>query len=173
MEKMTILIISLIVFAGSGLLHVVAQGMPGSGQGAQFDLNITNIAFSDDNPMEGDEVTITATLVNNGTRAVEDVTVNFQLDQQAIGNVTGISIGAGETRDASIAWTAEKWGHSVTGVVIMGGNPLMNTALTVEIEVQAEPIGDTASLFLVLGILALFIIAAIITPSIWFRIRPR
>ena len=107
MEKMTILIISLIVFAGSGLLHVVAQGMPGSGQGAQFDLNITNIAFSDDNPMEGDEVTITATLVNNGTRAVEDVTVNFQLDQQAIGNVTGISIGAGETRDASIAWIAK------------------------------------------------------------------
>jgi hypothetical protein len=153
---------------------VSAQGGPGSGQGAQFGLNVTDISFSDDYPMEGDEITITATLENSGSRAVDNVTVNFQLDQQrAIGNVTGISIGAGETDNVSITWTAEKWDHSITGMVLMGGTPLMDSVLTVAIEVQAEPIGDTAPLFLTLGIIALIIILAIIAPSIWFRIRPR
>jgi hypothetical protein len=174
MGKITILILSLIVFVVYGLTLVSAQGIPGSGQGAQLGLNVTGISFSDDNPIEGDEITITATLSNIGIRTVDNVAVNFQLDQQqAIGNITGISIGAGETENVSITWTAEKWDHSITGMILMGGTPIMDSALTVLLEVQAEPIGDTTSLFLTLGIIILIIILAIFAPSIWFRIRTR
>ena len=75
--------------------------------------------------------------------------------------------------NVSITWTAEKWDHAVTGMVIMGQAPLMDTTLTVEIEVQAESIGDTRSLILTLGVIMLVVIAAIVAPSIWFRIEKR
>jgi hypothetical protein len=58
-------------------------------------------------------------------------------------------------------------------MILMGGIPLVDSVLTVLIEVQAEPIGDTMSLFVTLGAILSVMIAAIITPSIWFKIRPR
>jgi len=172
--KTTILILLLIVFVGHGLILVSAQGGSGSGQVAQIGLNVTSISFSNDNPMEGQQITITATLFNTGSRAVDNATINFQMDQQqAIGNVTGISIGAGETENVSITWIAEKWDHAITGMILIAGTPLINSVLTVGIEVRAEPIGDTTSIFLTLGAIVLIVVAAIITPSIWFKIRPR
>jgi hypothetical protein len=58
-------------------------------------------------------------------------------------------------------------------MILMGGIPLVDSALTVLIDVQAEPIGDTSSLFVTLGAILLVVLLAIITPSIWFKIKPR
>ena len=58
-------------------------------------------------------------------------------------------------------------------MILIAGTPLINSVLTVGIEVRAEPIGDTTSIFLTLGAIVLIVVAAIITPSIWFKIRPR
>jgi len=168
------LVLSLIFLVGAGLPQAVAQSTPRSSHGAQSGLNITQVTFSDDNPMEGEEITITATLTNNGSSTVDNVTVSFQVDQRdVIGNVSGITIGPDEARDASIRWVAEKWDHAIAAVVLVDGAPLMDVAQTAEIAVRAEPIGDIQSLFLALGIIMLTVVAAVMAPSIWSRIWKR
>ena len=172
MRPYTILALSLVFLAASGFQQAVAQGIPGGSQGAQSGLNLTEITLSDENPMEGEEVSISVVLTNGGPRSIDNVTVSFQLDSRdIIGNVAAITIEVDESKVIAIPWIVEKWDHVVTGMIIMNGAPLMDRTVSAEIAVRAEPIGDVQSLFLTLGFIMLAVIAVIVAPSIWFRIR--
>ena len=172
MRPYTILALSLVFLAASGFQQAVAQGIPGGGQGGQSGLNLTGITLSDENPMEGEEVSISVVLTNGGPRSIDNVTVSFQLDSRdTIGNVTAITIEVNESKVITVPWIAEKWDHVVTGMIIMNGAPLMDRTVSAEIAVGAEPIGDVQSLFLTLGFIMLAVIAVIVAPSLWFRIR--
>jgi hypothetical protein len=163
-----VLVLSLMMLVAVGFAQIPGQGVPGAASG----LKVTKVGFSDGAPMEGDEITIYAQLRNDGTRPIVNTTVSFLLDQaREIGNVSGITMGPGETRNLSITWMAEKWEHNMTAVLVMGGVPLMDTAASALVDVRAEPIGDTPSLLLALGVIALVIFGSVAAPSLIYRMR--
>ena len=73
------------------------------------DLAVTNIAFSNPQPTEGDTVTINATIGNNGTANAADVIVQFFDGTPANGtqigaNQTIATLNAGENGTVSVVW---------------------------------------------------------------------
>ena len=166
-NKMIITILACAIIPG--ITYVVSQG---SGMQAQsMNLNITNITFSDNEPVEGEEIEITAILVNSEFRRLSNISVEFKLDNSELGNVTDIILEPNESRNISITWKAENWEHNVNAMVRMGGIPLVNTMTGREIYVEAKPIGDQSSLVYVLILIVLVVLVTAITPSIITRIK--
>ncbi|MEW5936403.1 MAG: CARDB domain-containing protein [Candidatus Thermoplasmatota archaeon] len=131
------------------------------------DIKITNITFSDDTPVEGEEITIYATVLNNDSMPVGNVTITFYVDSKALGNATDITIKANESIISNITWVAEKWTHNISVMASIGDAQLMNTRIGKEIYADARPIGDTRSLVLALIIIFIIVIGTSFIPSIW------
>ena len=71
------------------------------------DLAVTNIAFSNPQPIEGEAVTINATVHNNGTANAADVTVQFFDGTPANGTQIGTdqtiaTLNAGENKTGAL-----------------------------------------------------------------------
>jgi hypothetical protein len=84
------------------------------------DLAVTNIAFSNPQPIEGEAVTINATIDNLGTANAADVTVQFFDGTPANGtqigtNQTIATLNAGENETVSVVWdsTGEAGDNSI------------------------------------------------------------
>ena len=83
------------------------------------DLSINEIAFSDNSPTGGDEITITAEVANDGgTSGLITVTTNvsFYYDGSFIAKET-ITIPGGNTADAETEWTAVGGTHRIKVIV--------------------------------------------------------
>jgi subtilase family serine protease len=73
-------------------------------------LNANEVEFSMDEPIQGQEISITALIHNTGQAEAQDVFITFMEDSTFIGNSTITSIPGGDTRGATVQWTPEKAG---------------------------------------------------------------
>lgn len=77
------------------------------------DLLANNIGISPSPAFDGEEVTFTAYVVNNGSDAQTDVVVDFTIDGSSIGTQTIAAIASGVTENASITWAATQGTYNV------------------------------------------------------------
>jgi hypothetical protein len=129
-------------------------------------LGVDNITFSEEEPLEGETLTIWARIVNNDTLPVANLTVHFLLDQDEIGNATALSLEPRSAFDAELDWIAEKWTHAVTVTVDVGGQPIPGAMATRMITVKAEPVGDVPTLLYMLGSILAVLVGITLAPSI-------
>lgn len=135
--------------------------------GLQPDVKITGITFSNDNPEEDEEITISATVWNNNTMNITNVTITFSYDTTAIGNITNLLIGAKENMTINVTWKAVKWNHEISVMVSIDGMPLKDSMMSKEITVNAKPMGNVLSLVIALMIVFIIITGTITIPGIW------
>jgi len=131
-------------------------------------VHVSDMEFSNTEPIEGQEIVIRVTLFNNNSTAISNLTVVFFVDGEDIGNISGISLEAYETRVLEQEWTAEGGTHNVTVMIQIGGEPIPTPTYSEEITVA---IGDITSLLLVLAVIVLLILGTALTPAILDRIR--
>ncbi len=135
---------------------------------AQPGVHVSDIEFSNTEPIEGEEIAIRVTLFNNNSTAISNLTVVFFVDGEDIGNISGISLEAYETRALEQEWTAEGGTHNVSVMMQIGGEPIPTPTYSEEITVT---IGDITSLLLVLAVIVLVILGTAMTPAILDRLR--
>jgi len=136
-------------------------------------IKITSIAFSDDEPVEGEEITIFATVLNNDSMPVSNITITFYVDFKAIGNVTDVTIKSNESIIVNITWVAEKWDHNISAMLSIGNAPLLNTQTGKDISVKVEPIGDISSLVYALILIMTVVFGTAVVPSIFEKLKTK
>jgi hypothetical protein len=129
-------------------------------------LEITEISFSDDDPLEDDEITIFATISNTGPVNISNITISYYVDFEVIKNITNYEIGGNESHTINITWKAEKWTHNITVMLTIDDTPLKDTSLSKYISVEAKPIGDFITLVAALILIFVIVSVIVILPSI-------
>ncbi|PTD93345.1 hypothetical protein C9439_08005 [archaeon SCG-AAA382B04] len=125
---------------------------------------VEEVQFSDKEPMEGDNITIGATINNTIPQSFDNLTIIYYVDNIEIGNITGIKMNASASKTFNITWEAKEGNHGISAV--LKGNTIQNNKESKELYVEPEPIGDIFSLILSLGIIILIILGVIIIQSI-------
>lgn len=77
------------------------------------DLSAESLTISPSSVFDGDEVTFTANVINEGSDAQTDVVVDFTVDGLSIGTQTIASIASGATESVSVTWTAAQGSYEV------------------------------------------------------------
>jgi hypothetical protein len=85
-------------------------------------LLITDISFSKNTPMDGENITITATIFNKGHNKAFFFTVKFFDKDQMIGEYEIDILPIGERKDVNINWVSTKGTHEIKGTVPRNGN---------------------------------------------------
>jgi len=135
---------------------------------AQTDIKITDVTFSNDEPVEGEEITVYATVLNNESIRVSNITIQFfimsEIEQRKIMNLT---LEAKESLTVNITWIAKKWEHTVmVGVSIVEDTILMGSMMEKKIWVEAKPVGDLPTLGLALMAIFAIVLGATCIPSV-------
>ncbi len=139
-----------------------AQLPPGAG------INISSITLSNNKPTSGDNVVITATIVNANPVPIQNATASFIAGQKIVDNVT-FSLPASGTGNASANWTASTAALTITVIIYV--NALPATSRTIGVNVTGKPVGDV---FLPsVALLAVFatIFIALVVPSVLSKLR--
>ena len=165
----THLVLAIILATVLLAVPVALAATPGDGQ-PPFDISVTEVRIDVEEPMQDDEVNVTATVLSNMTFTIDYATVVFLVDQQEIGNVTNITLQPGEPEGATIVWVATAGTHVVTAIVSYNGVPLPDSGASIEVYVEAKPVGDVATLLYGLLAIALVVLGMAIVPSIIFRL---
>lgn len=152
-----------------GLLFV--SSTTGQDGGSQPDITVKDIQFSGEELMEGDNIMISASIYNNGSRQIDDLTMIYKVDNIEIVNITGIRVNGSATKTINISWEAKKGNHDVSVVVEYKGKPIQEGRMSKELYVEPEPIGDIFSLMFSLGMIILVIFSVIIMQSIRKSVR--
>jgi hypothetical protein len=90
------------------------------------DLKVTAVELSTDDITDGDKVTITATVENNGDADASDITVTFYDGDKEIGEKTINSLETNSSTDITLSWEPDMGDHS----------------LRVEVDISDEDITD-------------------------------
>jgi len=172
-RSMTAPAVALILLLLTVLLAMpVAMADNGGGQPPQMDISITDIGLSDPEPVQDDEVTVTATVVSNMTGPIHNVTVVFSVNRQVVGNVSGLTLMPGTPLEASINWTASTGINLVTAKVVVQGMPLDDSTASIEVYVEPKPVGDVSTLLYALLAIAIVVLGMAMGPSILSRLMP-
>ncbi len=131
------------------------------------DIIVEDILLSDEEPMEGDNITISALIRNNESEPMDNVSMIFYVDNFELGNITGIRLNANESKWYNISWEAQAGDHDVSVVLKYKGMMIQLDKLSKEVSVEPEPIGDVYSL---LGAFVV-ILSAIFTTMMVHSIR--
>jgi len=140
-----------------------AQGPGGSGLP---DVKIKNMSFSNDNPNENDLITITVIVWNNSSKNLTGLTVTFSYDGTNITTVKNISVAANSTTSVPITWKAVKWTHTMAAVVGTEKAVFPKSAISRDLKVNANPIGDPWTILGALIAVLITIIIAVAFPAI-------
>jgi hypothetical protein len=111
------------------------------------DLRVTNITTSNNRAREGDRVTVTATVTNDGDADAGPSMTEFRLDNTTIlGQVATLGIAAGQVRDVSVQWDtrAVQGEHTLyatadAGLAVAESNE-QNNSLTLTVTVQGNKV---------------------------------
>ncbi|MBU4189657.1 MAG: hypothetical protein KJ886_01490 [Candidatus Thermoplasmatota archaeon] len=166
-KKLTYLAVTLTILF---TIMIVSTNTAGQGYGMSPDVKVINIMFSNDNPLEGEEVNITAVIWSNSTT---NVTIIFLCDMSPIGNQTNLTIEAGKNITVNITWKAIRWNHEISVMVNIDNVPLKNSTLSKNISVRAKEIGNIPIVILALFVIVVVIIVIAITPSLYERLSSR
>ena len=142
----------------------------GGGPPPQMDISVTEVRIDVEEPMQDDEVNVTATVLSDMLFPLANITVVFLVDQQEIGNVTDITLQPGVPEEVTIVSVTTAGTHVVTAIVSVNGIPLQESAASIEVYVEAKPVGDVATLLYGLLAIALVVLGMAIVPSIIFRL---
>ncbi len=165
------LLFALVLFM-SLLITPIVEGQSG-GQGPSFgpDIKVEKLEFSNDEPLEDDEITINATVRNNGSVPVQNFTLVYLVDNMEIGNVSGIALEAGESNTYEISWDAEAGIHNVSAVLKYNDEMLPESSASKELSVEPKPVGDVSSLLISLGVIVLAVILTNLFYSVFKALR--
>jgi len=119
----------------NGEEYYMVSGVNGSGGGEatwierlDLALSASDILFSNDNPILGENVTISATIHNIGEANADNAFVAFYDGEPETGTIIGwdtIDVPAGGTTDASVIWNAATAGtHEIYVLAQVAGFPL-------------------------------------------------
>lgn len=166
-------VIIALTFSAALMTIPLISAEKGGKQVSAPDIKITNISFSDDEPVESEEITIFVTVLNNDSMSVSNITITFYVDFKAIGNVTDITIKANESIIVNITWVAEKWDHSISAMLSSGNVPLLDTLISKDVSVEAKPVGDISSLVYALIFIMMVVFGTIVVPSIFEKVKTK
>ncbi|MFW5945483.1 MAG: CARDB domain-containing protein [Candidatus Natronoplasma sp.] len=141
------------------------------GAASQQEIIVEDIQLSDEEPMEGDNITISAQILNNGSKQVKNVTMIYYIDDFEIGNITGIQLNASQSKGKNISWEAQAGDYEVSVRISVGGKMIPDSKVSKEVSVEPEPIGDVYSLLVSFVVILLMILTTIIIHSIRKSIR--
>lgn len=144
----------------------------GGGPPPKMDIYVTGIELSNVEPLQDDEVNVTATVLSNMTAPVSNVTVVFSVNMRAIGNVSNLTLMPGTPLEVSTVWVANTGTQVVNATVFMGGVALRDSTYSVEVYVEAKPVGDVPTLLCGLLAIALVVLGVAIAPSLISRLMP-
>ena len=136
-------------------------------------INVTNISFSNNNPKEGQNVTIFVVISNNGTSDVVGVSLTIAYDTTNITTKRDITVPANGTYMVNVTWKAIKFSHVIVAIPILQGVLLTNAKHTEPITVAANPIGNAYVVFAALMLVLLVFLAAVAAPSVWEHMRKK
>ena len=77
------------------------------------DLTVQNIALSPENPQEGDEVTLTVTIKNQGSGKADYFYVAYYIDERYLSSAYVIPLDPGGTYNKTFTWAAEAGTHTI------------------------------------------------------------
>lgn len=169
-KKLMGLMITLTIFF---TIVIVSTSAADQGQGMSPDVKVINIMFSNDNPLEGEEININATIRSNSTMNVTNVTVIFLCDMFPIGSKTNLTIEVGKNIAVNITWKAIKWNHEISVMVNIDNVPLKNSTLNKNISVRAKEIGNIPIVILALFVIFVVIIVIAISPGLYEHFSSR
>ena len=138
------------------------------------DFIIMDITFSSNTPTDGDHITITAILKNNGTDVAGTVEVAFYYDSNKIGSKNYGPLNPGNSTDVTMGWTAVKGTHQMK--VVADPNAKVNemneenNAMTVPLKVKEKP-GGLGGNTAVLLIAAVVVVIAVALVAVMFMRR--
>lgn len=170
-KKKTLVTMFIMALALSAILGAIPSAS--AQEDAPLDIQV-NITLSNDKPMEGEEITIYVTVLNNESMRLDNLTINI-FHGENIENATRmlVTLDAKESVTVNTTWVTEKWGQSVAVIVGIGDDNalLLNTMAFKEIWVEENPIGDIPTLIfaLVLIIVAIFVIAMVPSLLEWLK----
>ena len=136
-------------------------------------IKVTNISFSNDNPKEGQNVTITVVIFNNGTGDVLNVSLTIAYDRTNIATIHNLTVPSHGNRTVEVTWKAIKFTHVMSAIPSLQGVPLTNAGMTKELAVAATPIGNAYVVFAALVVVLLVFLAAVAAPSVWEHMRKK
>jgi hypothetical protein len=160
----------LAIILATVLLAVPAALADNGGGPTQWDISVTEVRIDVEEPMQDDEVNVTATVLSDMLFPVANVTVVFLVDQKEIGNVTDITLQPGVPEEATTVWVTTAGTHVVKAIVSLNGTPLPDSDSSIEVYVEAKPVGDVATLLYGLLAIALVVLGMATVPSILFRL---
>lgn len=92
------------------------------------DLKANSVSVSPAAIREGDNVTITASVLNNGSNSQSNILVDFKVDGTSIGTETVASISSGATQTAQKTWVATAGNHTISFELATDDDNANNTA---------------------------------------------
>jgi subtilase family serine protease len=133
------------------------------------DLDITALTFSNDKPVEGDNVKVTATVKNIGNDSVENFNVAFYFGSTKFTTVKAGPLPAGNQTEVAVDWKAVKGTHEMKAVADPDNKVAEvneeDNALTVPLTVKEKPGAvDSTSVML---IVAVVVVAVAAVAVIW------
>lgn len=131
------------------------------------DVTITNMTFSDIEPKEGDNITISVTVRNNESFPVTDLTirlVNLRLEQDI--SEKQVSLEENDEKTFDFNWTAEGGSQTISALLMLTGLEEPIDRMSKEIWVEPKPIGDVYSPILALAFIFIVIFGSVVIPSI-------
>ena len=147
------------------------NGMPGMEQGVPG-LELKNLTFSDDKPMEDDEILITVVIAGNGT-PVKNLTIIFTVDNMEVGKAAGRNIPPNGSLELSVNWVARSGTHMVNVSTLMEGARAPVPLGGAEIEVEAKTVGDVWTLIFALLGFGVLIMIATAFPGVLHNLKGR
>lgn len=133
------------------------------------DVTITNLTFSENEPGEGENITIFVTLKNNESEVIDGLTIRLMRFDK---NITKkqISIEGENETTLEFEWKAVGGRQTITAVLSM---KILNSDESIplddmsrEIWVEPEPLGDIYSPLLALGFIFVVVFGSVLIPSI-------
>lgn len=168
--RVLLMLLSLIIFAGLSICVSAARnGMPGMEQGVPG-LELKNLTFSDDEPMEDDEILITVIIAGNGT-PINNMTIIFTVDNMEVGKAAGQNILPNGSLELSVTWVARAGTHAVNVSALMEGAKAPVSLGGAEIQVEAKSMGDIWTLIFALVGFGVLIMIATAFPGILHNLK--
>ena len=153
------------------LLHAVKGQMNEQNPIAQPDIIVESIEFSDDKPMEDDNITITATVKNNGSIPLEGLTLVFLVDNMEISNISNVNVDPGQSKTYEINWKTKSGVHSVSAVLEYNGVMIQQSMNFQQLSVKPKPVGNVSSLLLSIAIIAVAVVLTNLFYSVIKAVR--
>jgi len=129
------------------------------------DLVVLEVTFSNNKPKEGEKVTLTALVKNNGTEAVDTLEVAFYIDNNRIATKKEGPLAPDNSTQVSVTWTATKGSHQVKVVIDpnakVGEINEDNNVLIIPMSVSAKPGGGTDNMVMIFALVVVILVVAV------------